>query len=585
VLLDAGGPADRVAAHLLAAEPFGEAWVVEALRLAARLASAQGAPEAAVSYLRRARAEPPDAGQLLAVLMELGRAEALLPVAQDFPALREALELARDPNMRAELSLELGLALFGVMRNAAGRAVIEQALERADELEPDLVGRLEAHLLGGGAGDLSELPRLLTIIGRLREKAARGVVDDPIALAVLAMVGTVTGGPAAECCGLAERALGDDRLRTQWLDRGYTSATAALCWADSLEQAAVAADAGLIEAQRRGSAPMVLQLSWLRSDIALRAGELDVAEDHAGRAAEIGRELNAEAELVSVPVLAVVSVERDRLRVASDLVDSLELTEAHLHVDEMVVLLAARGIVRVASGDRERGLADLLEADRRMSAAGMHLSARSDWLPAAVQVLVELGQATQARELAERELAAATRFGSERRLGVALMTTGLLRTGDARVASLTDALSVLESSPARLEHARTLVILGCALRGVGRRRESRDRLAEALDLADRCGAVRLAERARTELRATGARPRRAALTGPHALTPAELRTARMAAQGMSNREIAQALFISVKAVEGQLSQAYVKLGIRGRGLLHTALGMDDRAHDLTITVG
>jgi DNA-binding NarL/FixJ family response regulator len=50
----------------------------------------------------------------------------------------------------------------------------------------------------------------------------------------------------------------------------------------------------------------------------------------------------------------------------------------------------------------------------------------------------------------------------------------------------------------------------------------------------------------------------------------------MAAQGMSNREIAQALFVSTKAVEGQLSQAYAKLGIPGRRRLHNALGMADR---------
>ena len=60
--------------------------------------------------------------------MELGRAETLLPVEQDFRALREALELAPEPRVRAELSLELGLALFGVMRAAAGREVIERAL-------------------------------------------------------------------------------------------------------------------------------------------------------------------------------------------------------------------------------------------------------------------------------------------------------------------------------------------------------------------------------------------------------------------------------------------------------------------------
>jgi DNA-binding CsgD family transcriptional regulator len=582
LLLAAGAAPDRVAAHLLAAEPFGEAWVVDALRLAARLALAQGAPEAAVSYLRRARAEPPDPGGLLAVLVELGRAEALLPVEQDFPALREALELAPDRNMHAELSIELGLALFGVMRNAAGRGVIEQALAHADELEPELVGRLEAHLVGGGGGDLSALPRLLALAGRMRDQAARGLVNDPRALSSLAMIGAVTGVPVAECCGLAERALSDERLLTQWIDRGYTSATAALCWADSLERAAAAADVGIAEAQRRGTAPMVLQLSWLRSDIALRAGELDIAEDHAERATDIGRELGADAEIVSAPVLAVVLVERDRLRAASDLVDSIELTDAQLHIDEAVVLLAARGIVRIASGDRERGLADLLEADRRMSAGGMELSARSDWVPAATLTLAELGQAEEAHELADRELAAATQFGSARRHGIALMTSGLLSSGDQRVARLKDAASVLERSPARIEHARAVLSLGRALRALGQRRLSREPLSQALDLADRCGAVRLAKQARAELLATGARPRRAALTGPPALTPAELRAARMAAQGMSNREIAQALFVSIKAVEGQLSQAYAKLGITGRAQLHNALGMADRrAHDRT----
>ena len=258
------------------------------------------------------------------------------------------------------------------------------------------------------------------------------------------------------------------------------------------------------------------------------------------------------------------------------LVESFGLADAQLELDEAVVLLSQRGIVRVAAGDRERGLADLLEADRRMSAAGFDLSARSDWAPAAALTLAQLGQAREARELAERELAAATQFGSARRRGIALMTRGLLDTGAQRVARLTDAVAALERSPARLEYARALVRLGEALRAQGQRRPSRETLAQGFDLANRCGAARLAEQARAELLATGARPRRTALTGVGALTPAELRTARMAAQGMSNREIAQALFVSIKAVEGQLSQAYAKLGIRGRGALQSALGMADR---------
>jgi hypothetical protein len=220
----------------------------------------------------------------------------------------------------------------------------------------------------------------------------RGAVKNSVTLSCVAMVGAVTGVPAAECCELAERALRDERLLTLWLDRGYASATAALAWSDSLKRAAAAAEAGIAEAQRRGSAPMFFQLSWLRSDIGLRAGEMDVAEDHAQRAVEIARELGADAQIPGAGILTIVLVERDRVAAGSDLVESFDLTDAQLRLDEAVVLLSDRGIARVASGDRERGLADLLDADRRMSAAGMDLSTRSDWVPAAVLTLAELGE-------------------------------------------------------------------------------------------------------------------------------------------------------------------------------------------------
>jgi DNA-binding NarL/FixJ family response regulator len=97
-------------------------------------------------------------------------------------------------------------------------------------------------------------------------------------------------------------------------------------------------------------------------------------------------------------------------------------------------------------------------------------------------------------------------------------------------------------------------------------------LAEALELAERCGAERLAEGLRTQLRAAGARPRRAALTGPESLTNSEREVARLAAGGASNRDIAQELFVTPKTVEVHLTNAYRKLGIRSRRELTGALG-------------
>jgi DNA-binding CsgD family transcriptional regulator len=130
---------------------------------------------------------------------------------------------------------------------------------------------------------------------------------------------------------------------------------------------------------------------------------------------------------------------------------------------------------------------------------------------------------------------------------------------------------VLAGSGAALEHARASVDLGAALRRAGRRPESLKSLREGLDRAHRCGASALAARAREELVTAGARPRRDALHGLDALTASELRTAQMAAEGRTNREIAQTLFVSLRTVETHLTHAYRKLAIRSRDALPGAL--------------
>ena len=130
---------------------------------------------------------------------------------------------------------------------------------------------------------------------------------------------------------------------------------------------------------------------------------------------------------------------------------------------------------------------------------------------------------------------------------------------------------MLEGSGARLEHARAMADLGAALRRAGQRAESREILRPALDLAHRCGAIALTERTRTELLAAGGRPRRPVLSGLDSMTPSERRVAQLAADGLSNREIAQNLFITARTVEGHLTHAYQKLAITSREQLPAAL--------------
>jgi DNA-binding CsgD family transcriptional regulator len=158
-----------------------------------------------------------------------------------------------------------------------------------------------------------------------------------------------------------------------------------------------------------------------------------------------------------------------------------------------------------------------------------------------------------------------------RTLGVALRAVGLTDGGRSGIELLRQAVRVLEGSRARLEHARALTDLGAALRRAGQRAESREVLQVALDLAHRCGAIALTERARTELVAAGGRPRRLVLSGLDSLTPSERRVAQLAADGLSNREIAQNLFVTARTVEGHLTHAYEKLAITSRQQLPAAL--------------
>ena len=134
-----------------------------------------------------------------------------------------------------------------------------------------------------------------------------------------------------------------------------------------------------------------------------------------------------------------------------------------------------------------------------------------------------------------------------------------------------EAVDVLAHSPARLEYARALVDLGAATRRGNSRSEARKLLRQGVELAHHCGASVLVTRANEELAATGAHPRTILLSGLDALTASERRVAQMAAEDLSNKEIAQALFVTVKTVEQHLGRVYRKLDISSRKQLGTAL--------------
>jgi DNA-binding CsgD family transcriptional regulator len=185
--------------------------------------------------------------------------------------------------------------------------------------------------------------------------------------------------------------------------------------------------------------------------------------------------------------------------------------------------------------------------------------------------VAQLGDEKRALELAQEELQLAQELGTPRAVGISQRAVALAGPADDRQAGLEAAVATLEKGTARLELARVTCELGAELRRRGERSAAREVLRRAHTLAAECGATRLANRARDELTRSGARLIREPASGVEALTPSEIRVAELAAEGLTNREVAQALFVSEKTVETHLGRVYRKLEIKSRHALPAAL--------------
>lgn len=304
----------------------------------------------------------------------------------------------------------------------------------------------------------------------------------------------------------------------------------------------------------------------------LRLGALPEADGAARIALGVLREGDFAAGMGVAGIVAEAAVEAGELDEAREL---LALVPPESPGVVSVLAPAAMGRLNLARGDGKQALT-CFESCMAMFSSDLwgveirdvgYLHARSG----AAQALLLLGEHERARALARSELADARVFGGQRALGIALRVAGLAQGGTAGLRLLGESAEVLQDSPALLERAKSLAELGAALRRAGQRIAARPPLAQALDLAAGCGARPLAGRAHDELTAAGGRPRRERRHGVDALTPSELRVARLAAEGRTNRQIAHGLYVTPKTVETHLAHAYAKLGISQRNELPQAL--------------
>jgi DNA-binding CsgD family transcriptional regulator len=563
----------RIAMHLLNAPATGDRWAIEILRAAA---SAEVRPESRAVFLRRALAEPNPDEVRAALLAELGRAESLTYDTRAIEHLSDALRLSKDPQERAAAAARLAISLVEHDRAEDAEPILSHAIAELSS-PPSAPGTAETGLLLGlHAGLLhAEL-----VAGELRRERLVQAIEmagggqSPAELGLLAMaayVSSAAGSTASEVGALAERVLHDGQAVCL---EDLMPALGAI-WAFELADRLDHADHWLLrvmeEAQRRQSPGQFMLAASARADVSCRRGALADAEQDATTALELARSHGCDYS-VHVSAAALVGARTEQGRLAEAEVAAAEARDSRGAKCDLAIYLCCLGWLRIAQRRPVEALEEFQAAGRRAREAGHDLPGFWAWRAGAATAQLALGRRAEARSMAREQLQLVQPFGAPGPIGVALRTLGLIEHGQAQLDLLGVAAQELERSPALLERARAHLELGAALRRAGRRIESRQPLRAALDLADRCGALVVARRAREELLAAGGRPRRSRIGGVEALTASELRVARRAASGRTNREIAQELFVTVKVVEKHLANAYRKLGIQGRGELTGILG-------------
>jgi DNA-binding CsgD family transcriptional regulator len=566
-LLDAEGLADRAAVQLLAAERTGDAEVVGRLVAAAERALGRGAVEEAVVLLRRALEEPPLREQRCRVLIALAHAEFLAASeARGIGHARTALEFAADPDQHEQAVLLLSTLLVYANRQQENLELLAAGARALRERAPEHARRLEVERLGWSLM-LPRAPRhIRREVAALAEQVECGGLADCTLRAQLAAMDASRGVvPAAEAAERARRALADGQLLADMFVSGFYWALVALEECERLDESGEWLRRRWELAIGTGSHAELHALATHRARIAWLRGELAAAADEARFALH---EQAVHRYAFYSPLAAAQRVHA--LVERGELEDAEDVLRAHGLADGITFawweLVPARVALALTGGDLARARAHLAEAQPERGLPPLYMA------PCEVEVALARGEHEQALERARAMLAVAEFFGAPGKLGIARRLVGLSIGGDQGVEQLRLAVEALERSPRRLELARALVDLGGALRRQGRRVEAREPLRCGLDLAQRCGATVLSEGAAEELRAAGARPRRLVLTGVESLTPSELRVARLAAEGRTNREIAQALFVTGATVETHMGHVFQKLDLKRREELPAALG-------------
>lgn len=566
----ADDPEER-ARHLALAAVEPDAETLEALDVAAAAARRRGAPAAAAELLEMAlglgeRSRPEDAARLVQAAADhleagdLHRTEALLDRAVDAPG-PGALQ-AR------------ALTLKGVGRLHRGHVtsavdLLRRAVERSDG-DPQLTTDALPHLAFA-----------LTTYGQIRSCA-------PVAQACLADAERL-GDPARLAGALGTAVMVDFMLGngvdTDRLDRGLALETQEApiplmyrptlisglvhLWTGRVDDAAPALEAVHRETLERGAESSMSLLEFWMLMLYCWQGRLDRADHLASELAQRAPSRGWPGDddpYTSTAVALTAAWRGDEGRARSAAERALAMMAEGSMVSFASWPASALGFLDLSLDRYQEVVAQLAPMARATTEMGIGEGLLTSWVPDLIEALVALGRIEEAEPLIarlEQEARSRPRPWSAavagRGRGLWLAARGDL---DGAEAALRTALDHHARLAMPHDRARTQVALGQVLRRRRRRREALDVLSAALTTFDRIGTVLWAARARREVDRLGLR------RGPSDdLTPSEARTVDLAATGLTNREVAAALFVSPKTVEANLSRAYRKLGIRSRAEL------------------
>ena len=564
-LLDDEANADRRAWHLVRAATGPDADLADLLEASADRALARGGPASAVDRWQWAaefsRSDAESSRRLLRaaqVAVQAGQPERARQLLASGPPLPP------DAPARARSQALLGAI---EMRHGSPEAAYHLLLEAAGALEAhDPAASLDSLVLAGEAATFLGDPRLtLEVSARATALRDAGASVDASVVDLLVGLGKLFGGNWSEGSRILAGVI-DESVVSADYDDVLRSGRAAM-YLGRLGDARTLYTRAAAQARSSSSAgqlaPMLDRLAYIE----LLLGRLPDAEMHGQEGLRLSGDLNLDAG-VAVASLATVHAyrgEEAQCRAQAQL--ALEVGEARQLRMISTAAQWALGLLALGAGRPTEALAAL----ESVASSGAGHPGILRWAtPDLVEAAARSGRPEACEPAVERLQAWAEASGLPIPAAALARCRGLLSSGDEAVRHFEDALQAdgLDTRP--LERARIQLLLGETLRRSRQRSESRPYLRSAMETFERLGADPWADRARSELRASGESTTRRDPAEREHLTPQELQIAQYAADGDSNADIAAKLFLSRRTVEYHLAKVYTKAGVSNRRQLADA---------------